>query len=254
VIELLVCCPVLWHVFSHGGSTDVDGSAVNLICNSSSGVPQTSTINEVCYIQGSVKLHFKITLKVIPLKLQLFSVLLLILVYLLLYWLEFQKCWALSFWLKCLLLSQKEIKMHASKLRIVWPVDTAQWTNWWHKAGYIGVCSWILNVRHWSTPRLTYLSKLLKYLVLFDQPKLFVTCITYWPNSQFSLNQRLPFWPTRRLPVSALKSSSNWLWQDNLSSDATNILHKAVTCLEVCHPCCVCENWKGYVVKYSYVN
>jgi len=24
--------------------------------------------------------------------------------------------------------------------------------------------------------------------------------------------------------------------------------------LEVCHPRCVCENWKGYVVKYNYVN
>jgi len=24
--------------------------------------------------------------------------------------------------------------------------------------------------------------------------------------------------------------------------------------LEVCHPRCVCENWKGYVVKHSYVN
>jgi len=91
-IELLVCHPVLWHVFSHSGSTDVDGSAVNLVCNGSSGVPQTSIINEVFYIQGSVKLRFKITLKVITLKLRLFSVLLHILVYLLLYWLEFQKC------------------------------------------------------------------------------------------------------------------------------------------------------------------
>jgi len=24
--------------------------------------------------------------------------------------------------------------------------------------------------------------------------------------------------------------------------------------LEVCHPRCVCENWKGYVVKHNYVN
>ena len=24
--------------------------------------------------------------------------------------------------------------------------------------------------------------------------------------------------------------------------------------LEVCHPRCVCENWKGYVVKQNYVN
>ena len=24
--------------------------------------------------------------------------------------------------------------------------------------------------------------------------------------------------------------------------------------LEVCHPRCVCENRKGYVVKYNYVN
>jgi hypothetical protein len=24
--------------------------------------------------------------------------------------------------------------------------------------------------------------------------------------------------------------------------------------LEVCHPRCVCENWKGYVVKDNYVN
>jgi len=23
--------------------------------------------------------------------------------------------------------------------------------------------------------------------------------------------------------------------------------------LEVCHPRCVCENWKGYVVKHNYV-
>jgi len=23
---------------------------------------------------------------------------------------------------------------------------------------------------------------------------------------------------------------------------------------EVCHPLCVCENWKGYVVKHNYVN
>ena len=23
--------------------------------------------------------------------------------------------------------------------------------------------------------------------------------------------------------------------------------------LEVCHPCCVCENLKGYVVKHNYV-
>jgi len=23
---------------------------------------------------------------------------------------------------------------------------------------------------------------------------------------------------------------------------------------EVCHPCCVCENWKGYVVIHNYVN
>jgi len=108
-IELLVYHPVLWHVFSHGGCTDVDGSAVNLGCNSYSGVPQTSVINEVCCIQGLVKLHFKITLELITLKLCLFSVLLHILVYLLLYWLEFQKCWAISFWLKCLWLSQKEI-------------------------------------------------------------------------------------------------------------------------------------------------
>ena len=24
--------------------------------------------------------------------------------------------------------------------------------------------------------------------------------------------------------------------------------------LEVCHPCCVCENWRGYVVKHNYVH
>ena len=24
--------------------------------------------------------------------------------------------------------------------------------------------------------------------------------------------------------------------------------------LEVCHPQCVCENWKGYVAKHNYVN
>jgi len=24
--------------------------------------------------------------------------------------------------------------------------------------------------------------------------------------------------------------------------------------LEVCHPSCVCENWKGYAVKHNYVN
>jgi len=24
--------------------------------------------------------------------------------------------------------------------------------------------------------------------------------------------------------------------------------------LEVCHPRCVCDNWKGYVVKHNYVN
>ena len=24
--------------------------------------------------------------------------------------------------------------------------------------------------------------------------------------------------------------------------------------LEVCHPRCVCENWKGNVVKHNYVN
>ena len=24
--------------------------------------------------------------------------------------------------------------------------------------------------------------------------------------------------------------------------------------LEVCHPRCVCENWKRYVVKHNYVN
>ena len=24
--------------------------------------------------------------------------------------------------------------------------------------------------------------------------------------------------------------------------------------LEVCHPRCVCENWKGYVVKHNSVN
>ena len=24
--------------------------------------------------------------------------------------------------------------------------------------------------------------------------------------------------------------------------------------LEVCHPRCVCENWKGYVVKHNCVN
>ena len=24
--------------------------------------------------------------------------------------------------------------------------------------------------------------------------------------------------------------------------------------LEVCHPRCVCENWKGYVVKHNYIN
>ena len=24
--------------------------------------------------------------------------------------------------------------------------------------------------------------------------------------------------------------------------------------LEVCHPRCVCENWKRYVVKHKYVN
>ena len=24
--------------------------------------------------------------------------------------------------------------------------------------------------------------------------------------------------------------------------------------LELCHPCCVCENWKVYVVKHNYVN
>jgi len=26
------------------------------------------------------------------------------------------------------------------------------------------------------------------------------------------------------------------------------------SCSEVCHPHCVCENWKGYVVKHNYVN
>ena len=26
------------------------------------------------------------------------------------------------------------------------------------------------------------------------------------------------------------------------------------TGLEVCHPRCVCENWKRYVVKHNYVN
>ena len=117
-IELLVCHPVLWSVFSRGGCTDVDGSAVNLGCNGYSGVPQTSVINEVCYIQGSVKLRFKITLK-----LRLFSVLLHILVYLLLYWLEFQKCWALSFWLKCLWLSEKEIMFCLLDKAKAW---------WWH--------------------------------------------------------------------------------------------------------------------------
>ena len=24
--------------------------------------------------------------------------------------------------------------------------------------------------------------------------------------------------------------------------------------LEVCHPRCVCENWKGYLVKHNYIN
>ena len=27
-----------------------------------------------------------------------------------------------------------------------------------------------------------------------------------------------------------------------------------ITDLEVCHPRCVCENWKGHVVKHNYVN
>ena len=86
----------------------------------------------------------------------------------------------------------------------------------WHSTvneltqGYIGVCSWTLDVRHWSTPHLTYLSKFLKYLHLFDQPKLFVTCITYWPNSPFCLNKSLPIWLTKRLQVSAPKSRSIW--------------------------------------------
>ena len=26
------------------------------------------------------------------------------------------------------------------------------------------------------------------------------------------------------------------------------------TLLEVCHPRCVCENWKGYVAKHNSVN
>jgi hypothetical protein len=34
-------------VFSHGGCTDVDRSAVNLGCNGSSGVPQTSVVSKV---------------------------------------------------------------------------------------------------------------------------------------------------------------------------------------------------------------
>ena len=90
-IDLLVCHPVLWHVFSHGGCTDVDGSAVSLACNGSSGVP-TSVMNEVRSIQVLVKLCFKITLKLITLKFCSCSVLLHILVYLQLHWLEFQKC------------------------------------------------------------------------------------------------------------------------------------------------------------------
>jgi len=31
------------------------------------------------------------------------------------------------------------------------------------------------------------------------------------------------------------------------------ILFGATLHLEVCHPRCVCENWKGYVVKHNYV-
>jgi len=29
---------------------------------------------------------------------------------------------------------------------------------------------------------------------------------------------------------------------------------RLIASLEVCHPRCVCENWKGYVVKHYYVN
>ena len=31
------------------------------------------------------------------------------------------------------------------------------------------------------------------------------------------------------------------------------LLHGAES-FELCHPRCVCENWKGYVVKHIYVN
>jgi len=29
---------------------------------------------------------------------------------------------------------------------------------------------------------------------------------------------------------------------------------KAYVTLEVCHPRCVCRNWKGYIVRHNYVN
>jgi len=37
----------------------------------------------------------------------------------------------------------------------------------------------------------------------------------------------------------------NMLWQRTTVSNGN---------LEVCHPRCVCKNWKGYVVKHNYVN
>jgi len=42
------------------------------------------------YIHGSVKSHFKITLKLLPFKLRLFSALMQFLARILAYWLEFQ--------------------------------------------------------------------------------------------------------------------------------------------------------------------
>jgi len=32
------------------------------------------------------------------------------------------------------------------------------------------------------------------------------------------------------------------------------LCHRMINILEVRHPRCVCENWKGYVVKQNYVN
>lgn len=76
---------------------------------------------KILYIQGSFKLHFKLTMELMPFKLHLFSVLLHVLTHLA-YWVEFQSFEQYAFDLhKCSCLSQKEIILYfLDKVKARW--------------------------------------------------------------------------------------------------------------------------------------